>query len=509
MWGWLVACVQVELVPAPWPEVEPSEETGLDTSGACSPTDDAAVTTFTAVQGRMVNQVEVQVETAGDVPVAVRCTLDADPTEVHLLEDAGGTTHTFRFGGLLPSASYTCEAAATCPRSPTLPAPVRVATGAAPGGLAALDVEESPLLEVTGDYTLFNLDLQGGCGGGGWLQLVDRQGRPRFWHPLEGVNVGVEARYDGRGALVFGGGLAPGGRPKVLDLWDGVVYDSGASLRDADEVWFHHDGKQLADGRILTLELETTRAADFDFEGFRVRLHDPRTQGVVWSYSSQQAVDRGELPVRSGGDEWHANWVDVVVEDGRDVLYVSLCYYGWVLKIDPVAGVVEWVLGAGGDFALVDHGGRPLGDDEFSQCQHGLEVAGDRVLFYDNGWYRGRSRASEYEVDPESRIARLVWTWEDDWFESTLGDADWLPGGRVLVTKAHPSCWSYGAPSEIVELDPLTGIAASRLSFADPDAAIYRAERIDGCALFADTSTCPALAERLAELAPAFAGSTP
>jgi hypothetical protein len=518
MWGWLIGCVQVQLVPAPWPEVDPAPDPTLTTDPDCAPSEDAAITSFTAVQGRMVNQAEVTVETAGNVPVAVRCTLDADPTEVHLLEDQGGTTHGFRFEGLLPSETYTCEAAATCPRSPTLPDPVTIVTGAPPGGLASLDVEVSPQLGMTGAYTLFNLDQGGGCSGGGWLQVVDREGRPRFWHPLQGVNVDTEARLGGDGTIAFGGGFSPDGRVRLLDLWDGIVYDSATSLRDADETIFHHDGKVLADGRILTLELETTRSGDLSFEGFRVRLHDPATEAVVWTYSSQQAVDRGELPVYSGGDEWHANWVDVVVEGGpgqgrRDVLYVSLCFYGWVLKIDPVAGVVEWVLGAGGDFSLVDHGGRPLGEDQFSQCQHGLEVQGDHVLFYDNGWYRGQSRASEYEVDADTGIARLLWTWEDDWYETTLGDADYLPNGRVLVTKAHPSCWSYGSGSEIVEIDPLTGLAASRLSFAQPDAALYRAERIDGCDLFANAATCPAIADRVLALEPAFtassAGSTP
>ena len=333
--GWLVSCVQVDLVPVPFPTDGSTEDPTL--TGRCSPSDDVALSAFTVEPGPMGNQLVAHVESTLSVPVAVRCTLDADPSEVHLLEDQEGTSHTFPFGGLLPSEDYTCEAAAVCPRSTTPTPPVRFRTGEPPRGLAALQVTSSPQLERTGEYTLFNLDRDGGCGGGGWLQLVDREGRPRFWYPLDGVNVDTEARYAGDGKIVFGGGWTPDGRPRVLDVWDGVVYDSGSTLADADRVVFHHDGKQLADGRVLTLELEPTRSGDLDFEGFRVRLHDPKTQEVVWSYSAQQAVDRGELPVSSGGDEWHANWVDVVVEDGRDILYLSLCYYGWILRIDPVA----------------------------------------------------------------------------------------------------------------------------------------------------------------------------
>ncbi len=505
MWWW-AACVRVTVVPAEWPET-PVRDTGASTAGACAPAEDGAITGFSASPGRMTNQALLRVETAGDVPVAVRCTRDGDPGEVHLLESPGGTVHELRLSGLLPDAGYTCEAAATCPRSPSLPEPVRIGTGSAPASLAAVEVEVDPRLGAVGDYTLFNLALGGGCRDGGWLQLVDLQGRPRFWHPLPGVGVDVEARYHGDGRFVWGGGEAADGRPRVVDLWDGEVYDSGSSLGDAARTVFHHDGKELADGRILTLEFDPNTAGGTDFLGFAVRVHNPASGEVDWRWSSQTAVDRGQLPVSYGGDEWHANWADVVVEDGRDVLYVSLCYYGWVLRIDPVGGDVEWILGAGGDFELVDWGGAPLDPFEYSQCQHGLEVDGDRILFYDNGWWRGYSRASAYELDVDARRARLLWTWDDGgWYHGTLGDADWLPDGRVLVTKAFASCWDYGDHSEIVEFDPLTGVAASRLVLRERDHATYRAERIDGCDLFAEVGTCPARAERLAELEPAFRG---
>jgi len=365
-----------------------------------------------------------------------------------------------------------------------------------------------PVLGMTGHYTMFNTKAGGACAyAGGFAQLVDPDGRPRFWHDLPEVNVGVEVRLHSDGTFTFGGGLSPEGRPRILDIWDGETYAS-ESLADWPSSWFHHDGKRIADGRIVTLELHDTTVGGSVFEGFAVRAHDPVTGTTSWEYNSQQAVDAGELDYGSAaGDVWHANWVDVVVENGVDKVYLSLCYYGWILKIDPVAGHIEWILGSGGDFSLVDAGGAPLDPFEFPQCEHGLEVSGNRVLVYDNGWYRGYTRASEYEVDPVSGVARLLWTWDDPeqpWYEGTLGDADYLDNGRILVDKAHPSCWEGGGPNEIVEFDPLTGLVASRIEFADVDDSTYRAERLDGCEVFHNAKYCDTLADRLAELAPAF-----
>jgi len=482
-----------------------THDTGL-APDPCAPVAQVAVDSLTATPGRMVNQLELVAVTRSDVPVAARCVSDADPTEVHLLEDAGGTTHTFHFSGLLTQTDYTCTAAPICPRSseplPTVPAQVR----AGPEALAEVTVWVDPALGMTGDYTLFNTKPGGACAAqGGFAQMIDPEGRPRFWHPLTPGDVGVEFMFRGADQFTIGGGNTPEGRPRILDLWLGETYAS-EQLPDASNTWFHHDGKMLDDGRILTLEMQDTYDGDRLFEGFAVRLHDPITGVLSWEYVAQTGVDAGELPIRNGGwDEWHANWVDVRQENGEDRLYVSLCYYGWVLKIDPVAGHIEWIMGDGGDLSLVDASGAALDPFEFSQCQHGLELNGDRILFYDNGLYRGYSRAAEYAIDESTMTATLLWTWEDDWFETTLGDVDYLDNGRILVNKAHPECWSYGDATEIVEFDPISGNAASRVQFTDIRDASYRAMRIDGCDVMANAKYCPAIAARHDELAKAFA----
>jgi len=282
----------------------------------------------------------------------------------------------------------------------------------------------------------------------------------------------------------------------------GEIYDSASSLLDYAYTTFHHDGKQIADGRILTLETETNTIQGTSFEGFAVRLHDPSTGIISWRYASSDALAAQELPPDAYwyGDPWHANWVDVIDENGEDKLYMSLCGAYKIIKVDPVLKTIEWTFGMGEDFTLLDTAGNPLPDGEYPSCQHGIEVIGDHLLVYDNGWARGVSRVAEYDLDTVQMTATLLWTWTDGWYRCCLGDVDQLDNGRVLVNQASFGC-TYS--TEIHEIDPVTGAVASTVTLRPGDAS-YRAERLDGCELFANAALCADTATRVAELAHIF-----
>jgi outer membrane protein assembly factor BamB len=269
--------------------------------------------------------------------------------------------------------------------------------------------------------------------------------------------------------------------------------------------YLHHDTKQIADGRVLTLEEREVTDGDQTWTGFAVQAFDPATMVFDYDYDSQSGVDEGVF--RPGeGDAWHANWMDLLDHGDGEKLYVSLCNAQTVHAIDVATGSVDWTFGRGGDFELVDPAGQPLPDDHFPQCQHGLEVSedGTRLLVYDNGRTRKTSRAVEYALDPAAGRATELWSWTDGWYEDTMGDVDWLPGGTVLVTQGHPECWSEGDRTELVEIDPATGQERWRFTFLDEWDAAYRGERLGGCELFSNVGQCPALEPRWEELAPRF-----
>jgi hypothetical protein len=444
----------------------------------------------------------IEVTADPPAPVAVRCSAGYD---VHLVESPTAGSHEIRFSGLLSDTTYQCEAVSTCPAGD--PVALEVATGRGPSSLPdQLDVDVDPQLGATGAWTLLNHLSQGGCGEERHLAIYDIEGRLRWaWEVPRFVGIDTAAEWDpALGQIVWGGGYSSNGRPSFTDLWEGLTFQ--ADFPDWENTVFHHDAKRLADGRLISLEDRLDAAPPLSFAGFAVRVLDPTTGAVTWDFESQALVDSGSLPVGSG-DPWHANWVGWSDgADGGERLYVSLCAAHQVLAIDVPGGTVAWKFGVGGDFALQDPDGAPLPDDDFPQCQHGIEVDGDELLVYDNGQTRGESRAEIFSLDPTKGVATREWVWtEPGWFEDTLGDIDRLGEDRILVVEAHPECWAPARRrTSIVEVVQSTGAVAARTTFPDRDDAIYRAQRLGGCDVFANTRFCPALAARAAALAPLF-----
>ena len=108
----------------------------------------------------------------------------------------------------------------------------------------------------------------------------------------------------------------------------------------------------------------------------------------------------------------------------------------------------------------------------------------------DNGNDRGQSRAVEYALDSEAKTATLVWEFDGEfWFDSKWGDADELENGNVLITIANADCAGYN--QGMLEIDRVTNEIVSRLDVLDSQMSGYRAERLDGCEIFANSRFCP------------------
>jgi hypothetical protein len=465
-------------------------------TGPCARDPDLAVEAVSALPGLIDTLVQVDVRLSRPSSVAVQCTSDEDPAEVFFAEDLAETEqHLLRLSGLLPRTVYRCAAGPTCPQAADGPATFTYQTGEAPADLRELTPEVGAI-GMDGAWTLAPYGLSAFFATT-WIVIWGPDGRPRWWwRAPDGVGVWIEARYDlDRQDLVWGGGFAPDGRVSSVDLWAGQTYAWDAPSWES--TIFHHDGKRVADGRLLTLEIRPNHQGALTWDGFGIRLHDQATGAVSWDFDSQELVDAGVLPGGGGyeDDPYHANWADWQDTPDGPAVYVSLCFSKQILAIDEATHAVRWQLGRGLGWTVQDAAGNPLGEEALPQCQHGLAVAGDRLLVYDNGQDRYQSAAEEWSIDGASRTATLEWSWtEAGWTEPYLGDVDWLPDGRVLVTEAT----SFG-PASIVDLDPATGEVGGRLRF-DQGGYTYRAERYQGCDLFTSVRACPALADRYAEV---------
>jgi hypothetical protein len=151
------------------------------------------------------------------------------------------------------------------------------------------------------------------------------------------------------------------------------------------------------------------------------------------------------------------------------------------------------------DFSLIDDDGNPAPVEQWFYTQHAPELDGSTLYVYDNGKDRPGehySRVVAFDVDLTARTLHQTWEWRGDgWYEPIWGDVDLLPNGHLLVTRGHcDDCGADPVPTSWVELDPGTG-PVWELDTPTLGHMGYRAERLDGCAVFANAEYCPSLLE--------------
>jgi hypothetical protein len=118
------------------------------------------------------------------------------------------------------------------------------------------------------------------------------------------------------------------------------------------------------------------------------------------------------------------------------------------------SGQTVWRFGKDGDFA-------PDSTADYPWCGggHGVENAGgDQWLFYDNGDInRAFTRAVIFELDETSMSSTVVWEYagdneDDQWFSLSIGDADLLENGNVLITAGNAA--QNQSRSRFIEVTP-------------------------------------------------------
>ncbi len=419
--------------------------------------------------------------------VHLRCEATEDPDEVHELWTSIATEHSFGLYGLLGDTAYDCQVEAG-----GAALDFSVTTEALPGWAPAWTVTGT-----TSGYTLFNHLLNGLEANEQKLLIVDPAGRIRWYHLLEEEVAGdVDSRLLDDGSVLYGGGY--GAPPHQIDLEGQTLYQ-GDSPRIGKR--HHHHVERLADGTVLSL-VSTDNALSTEEEGwtgFGIEVVDPDSGDLAWSWDSQEAVDAGQLPLpESDKDPYHANSAWWTTDRDGPAIYVSLRDQDALVRLDRDTGLFSWTLGVGGDFTLLDEAGEPADDEDWFYLQHAPELTDETLVVYDNGHGRpggAYSRVVIYTLDLAARTLQQVWDWtEEDWLEPVWGDADLLEDGNVLVARGH--CWDCSSAdpdgrSALIELEPQQDVPTWRLDFIGEFDGLYRAQRIDGCALFSNLRWCP------------------
>ncbi len=495
---WLVGCTGSQEDTAPPPSLElrgPAPQRDVSSPcvrGGSSP----EVLSFSATPDTdLVTRVDLELTLSERATVRASCVQDADPDEVHVVEsDMPVLDHLLVIHGLLADEEWTCTAEAVCPQGGA-PVQTRFTSAPLPADLPQGTVTRHDTLVPEGVYTLFN--HKGFCDNevAHRLVVVDPEGRVRwYWDGVDpNFGVGVAAHYLGGGIFLTGGGVGEAAGPRKHDLDGDLLYQTPVE-------WgydFHHYAEELPGGTILSLAEAEDHNGSGAWEGFHILEHDPATDEILTTWSSQQAVAAGE------GGFWlvsetdvpvNANWVS---QDTSGALYASLCGAQRMVKIDPTSGEVLWTLGPGEDFELFGNRGEALEDSEFPECQHGVEVLEpDRLLVYDNGRDRLESRISEYAIDPAAGRAVRTWTWtEPEFYERPWGDVDALSSERVLVGIGHCACCDPSSDNvtRILEVDRATSVVVWRYELPADGCVLYQVDGIGGCDLFANARYCDRL----------------
>jgi len=490
--------------------------TVTDTSTGVEPCAEPAILGLTHTPGEhMVTEARFELTLAEPGAAWLTCTLDSDTTEVHLAESSQeAEQHVLVLQGLLPGSTYTCEVTAACAQGGRASEVVVLDTDPLPEGLSELVHSRQPDLVDWNAYVLAN-DSRVCEGEDGAILITDDQARIRWYHRIpEDLQIDIDVHHLPGEGIYYGGGwgtLTP--RAEVPGLVRTLDY-SGAetSLRLAPTfgLGFNHTSEPLATGEQLSLTASEEGPDDAPWQGVGIELYDPATDTVTWSWQSQQAVDDGTLaaPESDGRNIWWANALSLV-DDGQAAL-VTTYRSGEIWKIDRASGELVWRLGPDGDFALLTADGEPAEDADWFYIAHDPELTGDRLLVYDNGTGRPGvdfTRVVELQLDETARTARIVWEWtESGWFDPITGDADRLDNGNVLVTMGHcPCCTQHGDGldenlSAVIEVDPDTDEVIWRQDWVDESRGVYRADKLDGCAIFANAALCPSVAARVQAL---------
>ncbi len=316
-------------------------------------------------------------------------------------------------------------------------------------------------------------------GGGDWMfYCVDRWGVPVFQirHP---DNLGISMLRPLRSGDWAGLGSSDSmlmrfdARGELVEQWPPLFFDG---LTRFEHDWIDmHDVLELTEGPWEGALAFLTACAD-DVQGVNLQaggiiVFDAETDQVLWDWCAHGAQGDG-VPIDPlldydretlGSDpvDWmHTNaLLHGLNEDDSQFFWISARGQDWLIKIDVATDAVEWRLGYGGDFLLVEDLDDPTSPEllatEWFFHQHApewVERAGTRVRFlvFDNGNVRADedggvstaptySRVVEFAIDEQTRRASPVFEYgEPDpaepghFFSGGDGDADLSPGGDAV-----------------------------------------------------------------------------
>ncbi len=472
-------------------------------------------------------------------PVYLSCREDGLLGERHLMRGTPDGEQTFVLRGLKADTSYTCVARWKA-------APLRGSnqvsfhTKPLPDDLVVPKVNRPTRELQRVGYVLYNsgnMYYEGEMSedfdpsllrtDSNYLVILDAQGNVRWYK--EGPGGGdIEAKYLGDNRILLGGQSMPGiYPPQVVNLDKRVELIATQERTFTHEyasrygLFYNHEAHLSERNTVFTL-VHTLSPIDQATLGFVVKefpLADPDGNGImdepIWTWDSLNAARDGKIDhtsERFPTDPLHANSVYTGYdESGRFSVYVSMRNNSHIIKIDYQTGEIMWTMGFDtDDFTLLNKDGTPARPQKWFFNQHDVQYHNGILTMNDNGSDRflakgfPHSRMLKLEINEAARTLRILDEYiEPGWMEPFWGGYDILENGDQLMAVGH--CGFCGFPtkrlSRVFMADDKGNVfwRAEVPEETGANTMFYRAARIDGCAIFNNTTYCPSLANFLLE----------
>jgi len=211
-------------------------------------------------------------------------------------------------------------------------------------------------------------------------------------------------------------------------------------------------------------------AQNANVRGTVVEYHRDNTQSLLWNpFDHFEVIDTApDVSLTAPNiNPWHGNAIDI---DADGNLLLSFRNSDEITKVDARTGQIIWRLGGKkNQFTFVND--RLNG---FSH-QHGIRrLPNGNLILFDNGNLHSppASRAVEYKLDEQAKIAELIWEYrhEPALYGFALGFAQRLANGNTLIC--------FGTAQRIIEVDRL-GTKQWELAILGSQVFAYRAFRIE------------------------------
>jgi hypothetical protein len=310
-------------------------------------------------------------------------------------------------------------------------------------------------------------------GGGSCAVIVDVAGVPVWHKEFRDAVVDFQKQPSGRYTAWSSLGSSPSHFYEFDNLGDVKKEYSASGGLDTDphELRMRGDNYALLGIQFRTQDLRSVGGlASASVEGFIVEYRRPGRAPLLWNIFDHFDVTDAAPDISLKGqnvDPWHANAIEIDL-DGN--LLVSFRNSDEITKINTETGEVMWRLGGkSNQFTF-----RNDNLQGFSH-QHGIRrLENGHIILFDDGNLHSPpiSRAVEYRLDEQAKIAELVWEYRPNppLFGFALGFAQRLPNGNTLVC--------FGTAQHIIEVDK-GGVKRWELLVNEPQRYAYRAFAIE------------------------------